>query len=258
MIIKTSKQVDEYKQATELSMIILNKLHASVAAGVTPMDIEELSLSLIKSHGALPAFVGVGPIGNKYKYVMCISVNDTVVHGIPNKIKFVQGDIVKLDFGLIYNGYYTDHCVTVGINNVAKKDKRLIAAGKQIVLSAVAQATTGKTIGDIGFVMENTAKEYGYKTVKEFTGHGIGRSLHDDPMIPTYGRTNTGRQLEDGMVLCIEAQVVEGSNSVHEETDGWTYKTDDGGNVVMFEYMVIVKKDEPFILTDTRKWESLV
>lgn len=225
------------------------------AAGVYPVQIDQKAFELCKKHQVQPAFYGVPGHRSKFEHASCISVNDEAVHGIPSSTRMIQpGDLVKLDFGIIADSFVTDHCVTVGIQKVRNKDLKLLEVGKQAVLEGVAQAKTNHTTGDIGHAIETTARQSKFDTIKYYIGHGIGHTLHEDPEVPATGHPKTGATLKEGQVICVEAQVVAGKTAITLDADGWTVRTKDGKNAVMFEYMTIVRKDTPEILTDTRDW----
>lgn len=255
MIVSNSKELSKYKDVCNVSVSILRELYDMTVAGVFPMEVELKAQELLRKHNATGSFFGVKGEYNSYKYITCISVNDTIVHGIPSKTQaFLPGDVIKLDFGLIKDGYYTDHCVTVVLKPSQEKDLTFVQAAKTATLNGVAAATIGNMTGDIGNAIYSHLKSNGYEVAKEYIGHGIGRTLHDKPAVPAFGREKTGAQLKEGMILCVEAQVVEGSDKWYLEKDGWTVKTSDGKNAAMFEYMVVVQKDQPLILTDTTGW----
>jgi methionyl aminopeptidase len=244
-----------YKHATQISMEILRALYDATAEGIYPAQLDEKAFELCKKYRVKPSFLGVRGHKDNYQYASCIYVNDIVVHGIPSATRPIQsGDLVKLDFGIIADTYYTDHCVTVGVGNVKNKDLKLLEVGKQAVLNGVNQAITGQTTGDIGFAIESTARKNGFNTIKHYIGHGIGHSLHEDPEVPATGKKSSGTQLKEGHVICVEAQVVAGKPEIYMEDDGWTVRSEDGKNSVMFEYMTVVGKNGPEILTDTRDW----
>ncbi len=255
MIIQNESQLKLYKHATQISMEILRAMYDMTGAGVYPIEIDEKAKLLCKKYNVISSFLGVPGSKGRYEYYSCIALNDVAVHGIPSSTQAIQpGDLVKLDFGIIADSYVTDHCVTVGIESVRNKDRKLLEVGKQAVLDGVAQAKTGQTTGDIGFAIEHTARQSKFDTIKYYIGHGIGHTLHENPEVPATGRPRTGTKLEEGQVLCIEAQVVAGKPAIKIESDGWTVKTQDGKNAVMFEYMTVVRDQEPEILTDTRDW----
>lgn len=247
-----------HRQAAQISTQILKEMVAMVKPGVLPNEIDRLAGKLCQEHGVQPAFKGVKNGHWVYEYNSCISVNDEILHGIPDDRRALKtGDLVKLDFGIIYQGMYTDQCVTVGVGKVSAEDKKLLEVGKEAVLSAVKLAKTGNHTGDLGHMMHQTAYRAGFDVLKMYVGHGIGEYLHLDPEIPAYGQPGEGKELKDGMVICVECQVVTGSDETFVEKNGWTVKTVDGGKGVMFEYMVLVGS-KPEILTPTIDWPLIV
>jgi methionyl aminopeptidase len=258
MIIRNPKQLTTYQEAAKVSTEILRKLYDKVAAGVAPIEIDELAFKLCKSYGVEPSFLGVAGLVDEYKFATCICVNDVAVHGIPSPEPLKPGDLVSVDFGIIYEGFYTDHCFTVGIDPVAQLQLDLLKYGRDAVWKGVQTCVVGNRIGDIGYEIQQVLQPRGFTTLRSFTGHSLGRSLHDEPMVPSYGKKGKGSKLKDGMVLCIEAQVVPGSWDYKTDSDGWTVRTADGEPVVMFEYMAVVGKGEPLVLTDTYAWELVV
>ena len=256
MIIKNKKEFRKYKEVCDLSIEILGKIKEFVKTGITTLEIDNYAQKLCKQYDVKPAFKGVS-VGNapEYEFTTCISLNDTVVHGIPNDEIIKGGDIVKVDFGIIKNGYYTDHCFTLGMEPLSKKEKNFITESRNAVVAGVHKAFLGNTIGDIGEAIESHAKKHSLSVVKEFVGHGIGKSLHDSPDIPPYKGLGANQELQKGLVICIEAQIVEGDPSIYTCTDQWTIKTKDRKRACMFEYIVMVDKKKPKILTNTIGWE---
>ncbi|MDD4381863.1 MAG: type I methionyl aminopeptidase [Candidatus Dojkabacteria bacterium] len=254
MIVKTKDEEKIIKEACNISMNILKKLGDSIKEHTTPLLIDKLAERLCKENNVKAAFKGV----SGYKYNTCISVNDVAVHGIPKDIPLKKGDLVSIDFGIIYKGYYTDHCWTWSIGEPDRKNEKLLRAGRRAVENAIQKAVVGNKIGDLGYEMESEAHRNGFNTLSVFIGHGIGKTLHEEPDIPAFGRKNKGNVLKDGMVICIECQVVDDVDRVYEDSDGWSARTVNGGNSVMFEYMVIVRKDNPEILTNTLNWSTVV
>lgn len=257
-MILSSHQLKTYKEIAKLSTEILWQLHEKTRVGVTPLEIDALAEQLCRQHGARPNFKGVGGSVNPYQHSTCISVNDTVVHGIPQAEPLKSGDLVKVDFGLVKDGLNTDHCFTVGIGPISEKDQELLEVGREAVLGAARLAKVGQTTGDLGDFMENTARNHGFNVTEQYVGHGIGSTLHEEPQIPAWGDPGAGVKLKKGMVLCVEAQVIAGSNEVYTARDGWSVKTRDGSKAVMFEYMVIVEQKRPIFLTPTADWPLIV
>ena len=259
MIIQTSKQLKIYRKAANLSTSILKQLIYALKPGIYPIEIDNLAKQLCRQNQVQPAFEGVGRPGNLYQYATCVSVNNTAVHGAPSStIKLKEEDIVSVDFGIVVNNLYTDHCVTVAIKKLTPSTEKLIRTAKKSVLEAVAKATPGNTIGDLGHTMHSIAKSEGFDVLKQYTGHGIGLTLHESPNIPAHGQPGTGDILKKGQVICIEDQLVTGSDQVYvDKKDNWSVKTTDNGNSAMFEYMVVVGKN-PEILTQTMSWPIVI
>lgn len=251
MILNNPKDEKQLRENAEISVNILQEVGESIKPGISTLELERKADVLCKRYGVQPAFKRV----DGYSFATCISVNDVAVHGIPNERVLKKGDLVSIDFGIFNKGLYTDHCWTWSIGKPNEKNLKLLLAGRGAVENAVSKAIVGNHIGDISFEMENAAKKNGFNVLKMFVGHGIGKTLHDRPDVPAYGHKVSGELLVDGMVLCIECQVVDDSSEVVIDNDGWSAKTEHGGNSVMFEYMVIVRKNEPDILTDTLDWD---
>ncbi len=253
MIITKENDLKTLQEATEISVNILKKLGESIKEGVSPIEIDNIAVLLCKENKVKPAFKRV----RGYNYNTCISVNDVAVHGIPKDVPFINGDLVSIDFGIIYKGFNTDHCWTWSVGKTNKDNEKLLKTGREAVENCIPLALTGNYTGDLGHEMERVAKENGFNILKMFVGHGIGKTMHEIPDIPAYGKKGTGSRLVTGMVICIECQVVNDTGRVYIDTDGWSAKTENGGNSVMFEYMVMVDNKSPIVLTDTLKWNTV-
>jgi len=254
MVIKKSKEEKILREAGEMSVEILSKLRDILKEGVTTLEIDEYAGELCSEYGVKAAFKEV----DGYHFNTCISINDVAVHGLPNGYVLKKGDLVSIDFGIVYKGYMTDHCWTWCVGKPDDKTKKLLESGRRAVENAMEKAVVGNRTGDLGFEMENEARRNGFNILKVFVGHGIGKGLHEYPDIPAFGKRGTGELLVDGMVVCVECQVVDDTGKVFTDEDGWSERTERGGDSVMFEYMVIVKKDNPVVLTDTRDWGVIV
>jgi len=257
MIIKTDRELKTYQTACNLSMQILKRLTFSVKPGMLPIEVDNLAKKLCRENQVKPAFLGVGQ--PQYPNASCVCVNDAAVHCIPNQTeKFKIGDLVKIDFGIIYQGFYTDFCVTVAVGKfIDKISKKLVETAKQAVKASIKAAIPGNFTGDIGHIMHSIALSNGFDVLKRYTGHGIGHTLHDQPSIPAHGQPKTGVPFIKGQVVCLEAQIVEKSDEVAVGTDGWTVSTVDHGRVAMFEYMVVVD-NPPLVLSPTFNWPLIV
>lgn len=254
MIINKAKDEKILREAASISVSILKQVGESIRVGITPLELDMKAGVLCKEYGVKPAFKRV----RGYDFNTCISVNDVAVHGIPKDIQINEGDLVSIDFGIVYKGIYTDHCWTWSIGKPLKDNKKLIDKGREAVENCIPLAISGNYTGDLGHEMERVAKENGFNVLKMFIGHGIGKTLHDSPDIPAYGKKGSGTLLVDGMVICIECQVVNDTGEIVIDNDGWSAKSKHGGNSVMFEYMVIVGKDKPVVLTNTLDWDTTV
>jgi len=256
MKLRNKKEYQAYQDAAKISVEILRSLYEFCTEGVTTLDIDTVAFESCKKYKVDPAFYHVAGIHGPFHHASCIYLNDVAVHGMPSdQIRVQSGDLVKLDFGIIYQGFYTDHCVSVGVGKVSENNVKLLKVGRDAVIQAALLATSDHTIGDLGSVMEHTARLEGFDTIKQYIGHGIGKKLHEQPEIPAYGKKGRGLHLEEGQVICVEAQVVAGSPDITVEDDGWTVRMSDGKNAVMFEYMMLVGGSESEFLTDTRTWE---
>jgi len=251
MILTRGDDEKIFREACEISVSILKKLGNEIREGITPLEIDQKAAYLCRVYNVEPAFKRV----DGYNFNTCISVNEVAVHGLPKNIPLKKGDLVSIDFGIVHKGMYTDHCWTWSIGRPNKKNLKLLSAGREAVESALRFSIVDNHTGDIGHEIEKVAKKNGFNVLKIFVGHGIGKTLHDLPDVPAFGKKGKGTLLVDGMVLCIECQVVDDNGEVRIDEDGWSAKTKNGGNAVMFEYMVIVRKDTPEILTDTLDWK---
>lgn len=250
MIIKNEREEKLIIKAAEISVEILSKLGEMVKEGNTPLEIDNYAGELCREYMVHPSFKRV----EGYRYNTCISVNDVAVHGIPKDIPLKKGDLVSIDFGIVYKGMYTDHCWTWCVGKADEQKMKLLLAGRKAVENALPYAIVGNRTGDLGYEMQEEALRNDFNTLSVYVGHGVGKSLHEDPEIPAYGKKGNGALLEDGMVICIECQVVNDVDDVNVDDDGWSARTINGGNAVMFEYMVLVREKSPVILTDTLKW----
>ncbi len=258
MIIHNSKQYNKYLDATKYSTEILKQLYDKVEIGITPIEIDNYAFQLCKKKSVIPSFVGVkNEYGDPYKNATCISVNDTILHGIPQNKPIQNGDLVKVDFGIIYQEYYTDHCFTVGVGEVSQEHQNLLKIGKEAVLAGVKQTVSSNRVGDIGYAISNVAHTNGYNTLRNYTGHSLGKTLHESPLIPTFGKQGKGSRLKENMVLCIEAQLIKDNPAHYQDSDRWSIKSTSGEYAVMFEYMVIVRPNQPEIITPTQNWDLI-
>jgi len=232
---------------------ILNELSKKVEPGASTQTLEDEARRLILEAGGVPAFLDYQPTGSKRPYpaALCVSVNDAIVHGIPNEYPAIikNGDIVTLDCGFVYDGLITDAAVCVMAGNVDEKDALLVRASYEALDAGIAKARVGNKIGDIGAAIEKVGKKYGLGSPRELGGHSVGRQVHEEPFIPNFGPEGSGPDIEEGMVLAIEPMFMLGDSKVRLDSDGYTYRTRDSSKTAHVEHTVIVGKDGAEILT---------
>lgn len=233
------------KAACTIVAEILEGLRSFVLPGATTYDLDMYASSEALKRNARCAFRGY----HNYPNSLCCSPNGQVVHGIPNKAPLNAGDILSLDFGVVYDDYYGDAAVTLPVGEVSDTAKRLIAATEESLYAAIDKAVPGNRLGDISSAVQTYVESRGFSVVRDFVGHGIGRSLHEDPQIPNYGLPGKGVKLKPGMVLAIEPMINEKSHEVKVLNDNWTVVTCDGGLSAHFEHTVAITEDGPEILT---------
>ncbi|MEK7607484.1 MAG: type I methionyl aminopeptidase [Patescibacteria group bacterium] len=251
--IKTQKDIEILRQGGRRHAFILNEVAKAVAPGVSTRNLDNLAAQLIREGGDRAAFLGYKPYGAKRTYPasLCVSVNDAVVHGIPNEMMYIlkEGDIVSLDLGLEHRGLITDMAVTVPVGKIDVKAKKLIKVTKDALALAIKSAKPGATTGDIGEVIESFVVPFGFGIVEELAGHGVGYSVHEDPYIPNYGKAGEGEPLVPGMVIAIEPIINEGTKKIKLDRDGYTYRTVDGKRSAHFEHTVVITEKNCEILT---------
>ncbi|MGC9142059.1 MAG: type I methionyl aminopeptidase [Caldimicrobium sp.] len=246
VFLKSPKEIEILKKANAIVMEILLALKEEVRPGVCTYEFEEIALRLCEIKKVQPAFKGY----RGYPYALCVSVNEEVVHGMPRKDKFLkEGDIVSFDFGVIYEGFVGDASITVGVGKISDLAQRLIKVTEEALERAIEKARIGYKIGDISFAIQSTVEREGFNVIRDFVGHGIGRSLHEPPEIPNYGKPGRGLRLEPGMVLAIEPMVSAGTWEVKILEDGWTAVTKDGSLAAHFEHSVAITSSGPVILS---------
>jgi methionyl aminopeptidase len=224
---------------------VLEIVSFEVRPGITTLELNELAEREAKNRGARPAFKGY----SGYPYSLCCSVNDQVVHGMPNGRELIEGDILSIDFGVVYGGFYGDAAVTLPLGNVSDGARRLMEITEQSLVAAIAVATPDNRLSDISHAVQSYVEARGYSVVREFVGHGIGKNLHESPQIPNFGLPGRGVKLKPGMVLAIEPMINEKGHEVKVLQDGWTAVTCDGGLSAHFEHTVAITEHGPEILT---------
>lgn len=243
--IKTPAEIDILRKAGKILASIITELKSSLTIGMTTKEIDLKTEELIKKHKVISAFKGY----RGFPGYACISVNETVVHGIGNSRVIVSGDIVSLDVGIIYNDFYSDTATTVGIGKIDQAKERLLNVAEASLYKGIEAAKVGGRLSDISFAVQSYVELHGYSVVRDFVGHGIGRQLHEEPEIPNYGKPGEGPLLEEGMVFAIEPMVNMGTHRTRVLRDGWTVVTEDGKPSAHFEHSVVITNNGPEILT---------
>ena len=253
IICKTNDEVELMRESALLVSKTLTQVAGVLRAGINTISLDKLIGDFICDHHGVPSFLNY----NSYPFNSCISVNDVVVHGFPNKKELREGDIISVDIGVILNGWHGDHAYTFAIGDPGKEVAQLIRVTKESLYKGIEKTIAGNRTGDISFaIQEHTEKKYGYGVVRELVGHGLGRNLHEEPQVPNYGKRGSGAKLKEGMVLAIEPMINLGKKEVYTEADGWTVRTKDGKPSVHFEHDVCVRKIAPDILSDYRPIEA--
>ncbi|MCX7943214.1 MAG: type I methionyl aminopeptidase [Deltaproteobacteria bacterium] len=243
--IKTSSEIKIMDMANKIVNVVLNEVGKKIAPGIRASELNEVAEDVVKRLGAKPAFKGY----NGYKYSICVSINDEIVHGLPERNKIIkEGDIVSVDFGAYYNGYYGDAAKTFIVGEVSKEIEDFVRTAEDAFYAGVSQVKVGNRIGDISCAIQSLVESRGYGVVRDLVGHGIGTALHEDPPVPNYGRPGTGPDIINGMVLAIEPMITMGDFRVIYDKDGWTARTYDGKLSAHFEYSVAVVDGSYYIL----------
>ena len=244
MVLKTRSEIELMDAANRIVHEVLSGIGTRIKPGITTLELDEFAEQYIRDAGAVPGFLNY----KGYPATLCTSVNDVIVHGIPNRSELEDGDIIGVDCGVLYQGYYGDAARTFAVGAVDSETKRLLEATREALDLAVERAQVGARLSDIGHAVEHRVTRDGFAVVRDFVGHGIGVSLHEEPQVPNYGPSGKGPQLKPGLVLAIEPMVNAGSAGVRTDADGWTARTDDGSRSAHFEYSVAITDDGPRIL----------
>jgi len=245
IILKSRSEIEKMRKSNTIVAVILEELRKKIRPGVKTIELDRLSEELALKKGARPAFKGY----RGYPYSLCASVNSEVVHGMPSDKELKEGDIVSLDFGILNDGYYGDAAVTVPVGEITPAAKRLLRVTEEALYRGIAEVKAGNRIGDISAAIQGHVEAAGYSVVRDLVGHGIGKSLHEDPQVPNYGTSGRGVELKPGMVFAIEPMVNEGTYRVEILRDGWTVVTADGKLSAHFEHSVAITENGPVILS---------
>lgn len=250
---KTKEEIEILREGGRRLAEIMKTIEQKVAHGISSIELNNMAEKMAIDGGDKPAFLNYKPYGAKRPYPasLCVSVNNEIVHGIPNEGNKIlkEGDIVSLDMGLIHKGLITDMAVTVPVGKIDDSARKLIDVCRESLMKGIEEAKGGNTIGDIGFAIERYVRPFDYGIVRELAGHGVGYKVHEDPYVPNFGRKGVGDKLKPGMILAIEPMLNEGTREVILDKDDYTYRTKDGKRSAHFEHTILITKKKAEILT---------
>ena len=251
---KTREEIELIRKSSLLVGSTLAELAKIITPGVTTLELDALAEEFIRDNNAIPGFLDYNGFPNS----LCTSVNEAVVHGIPNDKPLIEGDIVSIDCGVLLNGFYGDSAFTFEIGDVNDEIKKLIRVTKECLNKALEVAVSGNRIGDIGHAVQTHAEANSYGVVRELVGHGLGRNLHEKPEVPNYGRRGRGYKMKEGLVLAIEPMINLGTKHVSQLSDGWTIVTKDRKPSAHFEHDVVIMKGKPEVLSSFEEIERVL
>jgi len=243
---KTQEEIKTIKEGGRILANVLKELEKITKPGITTRDLDRAAEALILSRGGKPAFKGYAG----FPYSLCTSVNENIVHGLPSNYVLKEGDLLKLDLGVLYKGFNTDSAITVAVGSVSYEAKRLINVTKKALRLGIKKAKVGNTIGDIGNTIQRFVEDQGFSVVRDLCGHGIGKEVHEDPKVPNFGKRGAGEKLVEGMVICIEPMVTMRDYALRKSDDGYGYATKDNSLSAHFEHTIAITKKGPRILTE--------
>ena len=256
--LKTEDEIELLRQANLLVGSTLAEIARMIKPGVTTRQIDTLADTFIRDHGAIPTFKGFpNNEGIPFPASVCTSVNEQVVHGVPNDTPLKEGDIVSVDCGTLLNGYNGDSCYTFCVGEVAPEVRQLLKITKESLYLGIEAAVAGRRIGDIGYAVQIHCETHSYGVVRELCGHGIGREMHEDPMVPNYGRRGNGPQIKNGLCIAIEPMITMGSREIGVLSDGWTIVTRDGKPAAHFEHTIAIHNGKADILSSFEEVEHI-
>lgn len=260
IFLKTEDEIELMRRANRLVGLTLAELARHIKPGVSTLQLDKIAGEFIRDNGATPTFKGFpNPYGGPFPANICTSVNDVVVHGVPNaKTVLREGDIISIDCGTLLDGFNGDSCYTFCVGEVSQDVKRLLATTYESLYKAIDVAVAGHHVGDIGSTVQDYCEERGYGIVRELTGHGIGRQMHEDPMVPNYGRRGNGPLLKAGMCIAIEPMVTMGDKAVVLANDKWSVLTRDHRPAAHYEHTIAIRRGKSEILSSFEEIESIV
>lgn len=246
IFLKTEEEIELLRESNLLVGKTLGELAKHIRPGISTLELDKVAEEFIRSHGAVPGFLGYSGFPN----TLCISINDEVVHGIPSATRFLEeGDVVSIDCGTFKNGFYGDSAYTFEVGEVREEVRELLKVTKESLYKGIEKAVAGLRIGDIGNAVQSYCEAHGFSVVREMVGHGVGKDMHEEPQVPNYGHQGQGVKLQEGMVIAIEPMINLGKRHIFQTSDGWTIKTRDKMPAAHFEHTVAVGKHQADILS---------
>lgn len=245
IIYKTPEEIEIMREAAQIVSRTLGLIAEKIEPGVTPLELDTLAEKYIRSQDAIPGFLGLYDFPN----TLCISVNEEVVHGIPNDKPLKEGDIISVDCGAVYKDYYGDHAYTFAVGKISPEIQKLLDVTKECLDLGIAETKLGNRIGDIGFAIQQHAEKNGFGVVRDLVGHGLGKTMHEEPQVPNYGRRGRGKKIQNGLTIAIEPMINMGTEKVIQLEDNWTIVTEDGLPSAHFEHDVAVINGKPEVLS---------
>lgn len=246
IVLKSRKEIEGIRKACQISAEALRAAGQAVRPGISTAEIDRVARAYVESQGAVPNFLNY----NGFPGSACISVNEEIIHGIPSKDKILkEGDIVSIDMGAMLNGFHGDNAATFAVGEISPEAQRLIDTTRDSLYEGIRAAVSGGRTGDIGYAVSKYCEDRGYGVIREYTGHGVGKRLHEDPAVPNYGTPGRGNRLRPGMTIAIEPMINMGTREIIQKPDGWTVVTKDGKLSAHFEHTVLITDGGPEILT---------
>jgi methionyl aminopeptidase len=245
IIFKTKEEIELMRMSAQLVSKTLGLVAEHIEPGISSLQLDKLAEEFIRDNGGTPGFLGLYDFPN----TLCMSPNAQVVHGIPNDTPLVNGDILSVDCGVLMNGFYGDHAYTFKVGDVSPEVEQLLEVTEQSLILGIEQCKAGNRVGDIGHAIQRYTESFGYGVVKELVGHGLGRTMHEEPQVPNYGKRGKGKLLKNGMVLAIEPMINMGTAKIHQLDDGWTILTRDRLPSAHFEHDVAIVDGQPEVLS---------
>ncbi|OGO12417.1 MAG: type I methionyl aminopeptidase [Chloroflexi bacterium RBG_19FT_COMBO_50_10] len=248
IVIKSQPEIDALREAGRINARALDAIRQLIRPGVTTAELDATAEEVIRKHGATPTFKGYpGPY--PYPASICVSINEQLVHGIPGKRKLLAGDIVSIDCGSTFEGFVGDSAFTIGVGEISSQAQRLIEVTEQALYEGIRQMMPGNRVGDVSVAIQTLVESIGFNVTREYTGHGVGRQMHEGPQVPNYGIAGRGQILRQGMTIALEPMVLIGTSQTRVLPDQWTVVSSDGSLTAHWEHSVAITDGEPFILT---------